>query len=635
MRSIPGHRFLPSGMRSLLTTGLALLFASPLTAQSPHRAILVSFDGFSEQWLRTYSDSATTPTLFRMFGDGVCAESVRPAMPSVTPTSHAAIWTGAYSNVNGISASANQLAPWPEHTILETTDGYRSTALTAETIWLAAARQGRTVWSHMATQSPDSPSYPPVIRSTLALDSIRALDAATNQRSNAAVVNTYNDKVESARLITEKSPLDWAFGKDGDSLHARIRNDSTVEVLLNHNSAGVVVHLAPTDTTSPLHRPLARFFSKPLAVTLRDGRRTFVYFRLWELARDRSKLTLFASEARVIQANRPEVARAYDAAVQGAPGNGVSSMMEHGDLGPRVPNGGRGIAEFRYLETAELVTRQFMRGMEWGWNEYHPELATDYLPYPDETLHTFLGYADPSTPGVSAAGRANAAKMLRRGYELVELRMAQLDRLASSTPNTLIFVTGEHGMRASWMSVRPNVALRAAGLLSADSTGRIDLAKTRAYWAPGQWVIVNSVQHKGGIVPMDSVASVVNRAERVLRDIRDSTGKAVFTRFYRSRTTEGDSLGLGGAGGGDLYAGPRPGYYWSSSMTGAVIGPMNFPQGEHGFPSVDHDMHPLLCILNAGATHRIPEVRTIDIAPTVSWWLGITAPRNSTGRSIF
>ncbi len=622
-------------MRRLLPATLALLAASNLPAQVNHRAILVSFDGFSEQWLRTYGDSLTTPTLFRIFSTGVCAESVRPAMPSVTPTSHAAIWTGAYSNVNGVSASANQKTPWPEHTILETTDGYRPAALTAETIWLAAARQGKTVWSHMATQSPQAAAYTPIIRTTPALDSVRAADAATNQRKNLAVVNVYNDKVESPRIITEKSPLDWAFGKDGDSLHARIRNDSTVEVRLNHDSRGVLVRLAPTDTTSPLHRPLARFFSKPLAVTLRDGRRTFVYFRLWELARDRSKLTLLQSEARVIQANRPDVARAYDAAVQGVPGNGISNMMEHGELGPRVPNGGDGTAEFRYLETAELVTRQFMRGMEWGWKQYHPELATDYLPYPDETLHAFLGYADPSTPGVSAAGRANAARMLRRGYALVELRLAQLERLASSTPNTLLFVTGEHGMRASWMNVRPNIALRAAGLLSADSSGRIDLSKTRAYWAAGAWVIVNSVRHKDGIVSMDSVASVVNQAESVLREIHDSTGSAVFTRFYRSGTIEGDSLGLGGAGGGDLYAGLRPGYYWNASVTGPLIAPMSFPQGEHGFPSVDRDMHPLLCILNAGTTHRIPEVRAIDIAPTVSTWLGITPPRNATGRRLF
>jgi hypothetical protein len=622
-------------MRPLLTATLAILAAATLPAQSKHRAILVSFDGFSEPWLRTYSDSTATPTLFRLFSSGVCAESVRPAMPSVTPTSHAAIWTGAYASVNGISASANQLTPWPEHTILETTDGYRAAALTAETIWLAAARQGRTVWSHMATQSPSSPAYPPVIRSTPALDSVRAVDAATNRRTNVAVVNIYNDKIEGPRIITEKSPLDWAFGKDGDSLHARIRDDSTVEVRLNRAARGVTVRLAPTDTTSPLHRPLARFFSKPLAVTLRDGRRTFVYFRLWELAHDRSKLTLFQSEARVIQANRPDVARAYDAAVQGVPGNGISNMMEHGELGTRVPDGGNGTAEFRYLETAELVTRQFVRGMEWGWQQYHPELATDYLPYPDETLHAFLGYADPSTPGVSAAGRANAAKMLRRGYELVELKLAQLERLAASTPNTRLFVTGEHGMRASWMNVRPNVALRAAGMLSADSAGRINLSKTRAYWAPGAWIIVNSVQHKDGIVPMDAVASVVDQAERVLRDIRDSTGMPVFRRFYRTGTVEGDSLGIGGGGGGDLYAGLRPGYYWNAGVTGPVIGPMSFPQGEHGFPSVDRDMHPLLCTLNAGPPHRIGEVRTIDIAPTISAWLGITPPRNATGHRLF
>jgi hypothetical protein len=396
----------------------------------------------------------------------------------------------------------------------------------------------------------------------------------------------------------------------------------------------VVVRLAATDTASPVGRPLARYFSAPLRVDLQRGRRTFVFFRLFELSHDHSRMQLYVSEARVIQANRPDVAQSYDEFVQGVPGNGATHPMEHGELGPRVQQGGDGTAEFRYFETAELVTRQFMRGTEWGWQTYHPELETDYLPYPDEMLHTFMGYADPHTPGVTPAARQNAARMLARGYALVDLRVAQLEKLAQSEPNTRLFVTGEHGMRATWLSFRPNIALRNAGLVVADSSGAIDLRRSKAAYVAGGWVIANRATRKSGILPADSVGPVLARAEAALAAARDSAGTPIVTRFFHTASVEGDSLGIGGAGGGDLYFELAPGYYGSAIAAGPLVVPLAFPQGEHGFPSIDRDMHPALCILGAGKARRIGEVRTIDIAPTISAWLGIAPPGDARGKVV-
>ncbi len=315
---------LPSGTFVLTTVVLSccrLLCAGPHAAwaqTTSHRAIIVSFDGFSEPWLRTYADSAAAPHLWRMFQRAECADAVRPAFPSVTPTGHASIWTGAYARVNGISASANGTLPWPETTILDVTDGFSAAALRAEPIWLTAARQGKTVFSHMATQSPQPPAYPPMDRSTPALDSARARAARGDTLPNLAVLNVYNGIVSEARVVT--SPGTWALGADGDSLAAAVRDDSTVVVTLNHDPAhSVRVSRAATDTTSPATRPLARWFSAPLRVDLRGGRRTFIYFRLFELSPDRSHMMLFVSEARVVQGNRPSVAAEHDSAVEGVP----------------------------------------------------------------------------------------------------------------------------------------------------------------------------------------------------------------------------------------------------------------------------------------------------------------------------
>jgi hypothetical protein len=602
---------------------------------APHRAILVSFDGFSEQRFRELADSATAPHIWAMFRGGVCAESVRPAFPSVTPTGHASIWTGAYANVNGVSAESNGRLPVTMTSILDWTDGYKATSLRAEPIWIAAARQGKTVYSHMATQSPQPPTYMPIVRPIPALDSARASGVAAMAMPTIAAVNVYNELVAPSRAMKSPDQLSWAFGNEGDSLHATIRDDSTMVVQLNRDRDRVVeVHLAPTDTTPIRGRALARFFSQPLRVDLRRNRHTFVYFRLFELAPDRSRFLLYASEARVIQANHPEIASAYDDEVQGVPGNAAGRLLEAGDFGARVPDGGNGIAEYRYLESAELVTRQFMRGSAWGWKTYHADLTTDYLPYPDEALHTFLGYASPETPGVAAAGRANAKRMLARAYVLMDLYLEQLQSFASDDPNVRIFVTGEHGMRPAWMSFRPNVVLARAGLLTTDSAGAIILRRSRAAATFGGWVTVNRATRKSGVVPADSVAPILDRIETALRAARDSAGKPIVTRVFRAGTVEGDSLGIGGPGGGDLYWSLAPGYYWSPATTGPMVVPLEFPQGKHGFPSIDHDMHPALCILGDNKPKRIGEVRSIDIAPSVAAWLGIAPPANARGRSL-
>ena len=450
-----------------------------------------------------------------------------------------------------------------------------------------------------------------------------------------AALNIYNEQIATPRIIKSPDEASWAFGAEGDSLYATVRDDSTMVVRLNADREGAVeVRLAPTDTAPIRGRPLARYFSKPLRVELRRNRTTFVYFRLFELSPDHSKFLLYASEARVIQANRPDVAASYNAEVQGVPGNGGGKIMEHGDFGPRVPYGGTGVAEFRYLETAELVTRQFMRGSAWGWKTYHADLTTDYLPYPDEALHTFLGFASPATPGVSVAGRDNAKRMLKRTYSLVDLYLEQLQSFAVSDPNARIFVTGEHGMRPAWMSFRPNVVLAQAGLLVTDTAGAINLRRTRAAATFGGWVTVNRATRKGGVVPADSVEPILARVEAALLAVRDSGGKPVVTRVFRANTAEGDSLGIGGPVGGDLYWSLAPGYYWAAAATGPAIVPLPFPQGEHGFPSIDRDMQPALCILGGGKPQRIGEVRSIDIAPSVAEWLGISPPEDARGKSV-
>jgi type I phosphodiesterase/nucleotide pyrophosphatase len=102
---------------------------------------------------------------------GLTAQGVIPHFPSTAAKPHVALFTGAYGNVNGISANSNPVAPRASPTFLERSVGFRSAGLTAESLWAAAARQGVKTVAYQVTQAypfiplntaPSAP-VPPVV----------------------------------------------------------------------------------------------------------------------------------------------------------------------------------------------------------------------------------------------------------------------------------------------------------------------------------------------------------------------------------------------------------------------------------------------------------------------------------------
>ena len=82
----------------IATIGLLCLAAAPGPAK---RVIIISWDGAPDWVIDKLLQEGKLPNLARMVRTGVHAESVTPAFPSKTAPGHAAIWTGAYSDVNG------------------------------------------------------------------------------------------------------------------------------------------------------------------------------------------------------------------------------------------------------------------------------------------------------------------------------------------------------------------------------------------------------------------------------------------------------------------------------------------------------------------------------------------------------
>ena len=646
----------------------ALLFAvavpAGLAAQPARRAIVVSYDSFNEDRVVGRLGSAV-PTFAAMSAQAACTDGARPMYPSLTAASHAAIWTGAWGNVNGIAGNRLMLPASDSSTAMTTGDGFRFEHLNAEPAWLAMSRQGRNVVALHTTQAPNVPGYP----WRADREAMRAAAGRELGRPGTWVLNGYNDEIEQARVYSEADLVsrpvgDWAslrrLPRDAHAtreLGWRIGDDSVFALLVATGKAHDRLYIALRKRdlakavevraieASPARaaEALARHFSAPLVVTTRVGR-GFARWRLFALSADGARFTLFQPEINVVSANRPDIADAHDAAVEGFYGNGAEYAWMRGRFGPTYRQGGDGTAERRYLESVELAVASSMRGAEWAWKHGRPDALFTYLSVGDGVDHDVWGDALPAPIVAADTARVRRARAVRAAvWALADRHLAHLRFLARTQPGTAIIVTGDHGMRATWKRLRVNVALANAGLAvfdttittrgaRADTVIRVNTARSRAVSPAGYWIIANTTA-RGGPVPLDSAEAVLAAAANALGALRDVDDARVVTGIRRP--VSDDTLGLGGPAGGDLYWDLRDGWSASADPRGPALGIERDPSGSHGYTSTDRDMQTVFCAWGRGIpAGRHGPGRVIDVIPTAADWLGVEPPADARGTSL-
>ncbi len=434
------------------------------------------------------------------------------------------------------------------------------------------------------------------------------------------------------------TPREVAWGVGEDSLFALLHGARVYDrVLLSATrdaAAGTIAITAPEESAPVTgDRPLARHFADPTFVRTTQGT-VALTGRLFSISPDGTSFELLIPELRPIEGNNVERTDAYVRAIGGWYGNGALSAYRAGRFGPIIANGGDGRAEQRYLESLELLTRQFLRGAEWLWTTRTPQLHLDYLPLIDEVDHEWFGLVDSTAAPYDAAIARKLQPWRVRAWQLADRHLRGLQRLVEGDPNAALVVSGDHGMRTYWMGFRPNVALKDAGLLTLDDNGRVDLTRTKAWSMNGYYVMLNRTAWKDGIVPPSEERATMDAVESALLAVRTPEGTPVVTRTWRSDMPGADTLGIGGPSGGDVYYDVARGYYWNTGLTGPVIAPLNRLAATHGFPSPSPEMHTVLCAWGPGiAPRRIGPARNADAPLVVADWLGMPHPPDATGRS--
>lgn len=596
------------------------------------KVLLLSLDGAAAEEMAAAAARGVMPHLARLRASGATARGLLPPVPAKTAPGHAALFTGAWSDRNGVSANQQ---PRPGASLLESDSGFASSLLRAEPLWVTAARQGLRATVVSGPQS--APFAPFTSEKRFGADYGRGLTLLNGYQTPAGP-----ETLLSESDVTWDAPATWpeALPEHAGAVRTLTLPVAGVEcagLLFDDpkrpgDGFDTLLLRAPSGDSVRLHpvppRADADAFQR-LVLRFEDGRAA-VFVRLFELAKDGSRLRLFAPEAHVLTAHPGSLENALLAESGGFVGNSGAWTYERGGLGPTLWQGGDGTAERRLIETAALALRQFGRLAEFARERTAWDLLVLYVPFPDDYFHVWLGRLDPALPSHDAALAARLRPFVDQGLGLLD---AYVGRVTADLPReTFVALAADHGQVGVDRKLRVNVALREAGLLGVDARGEIDLARTQAlFFKDSGYVVLNRAARPQGQVPPEQEDDVARRVRQALLRVRDDAGRPLVTAVTDAR--RGGDFGVGPPHGGDLYLSLAPGVMTTGSLDGPPFERLT-PRGHHQSDPRRPGVPSALLLAGPGIAPGTDLLtpRAIDVAPTLACLLGLDPPAQATGQ---
>ncbi|HEY1118577.1 MAG TPA: 5'-nucleotidase C-terminal domain-containing protein [Acidimicrobiales bacterium] len=345
-------------------------------------------------------------------------------------------------------------------------------------------------------------------------------------------------------------------------------------------------------------------------------------------------------------------------------------------------------ADFAILEAGVTSEETYVeQGLYWStghWpmleyvaETYDPDLLMVGMPTTDEFQHQFLGlvtrrlpggdpnpaYDDTNLDGVRDGRVAERSAFIRAAYHESDRTLALARSLVGKDPTT--FVGSDHGFAPQFLAIDASRPLVDLGLLSTPQTSNCrpaateTIGKAKACWAGGALQIYLNLAGRDPasatlqqVPAADEAATVamIREAYEGLADPNDWThdgqpeGWTMIDRTFtkaearyvpNSPHTTADMAHPTRTG--DLVAFAAPPYQFDAQTPGTLVAPSHF-FGQHGYVP---DLQDLPANVNMRATflaggkgiaHGSVFARTIDLAPTLAFLLGIPEPQQSQGR---
>ncbi len=259
---------------------------------------------------------------------------------------------------------------------------------------------------------------------------------------------------------------------------------------------------------------------------------------------------------------------------------------------------------------------------------------------------------------------AQRSAFVKRAYQGADRTLALVRSLMSWRSTT--FVSSDHGFAPQFLAVDASKVLVDLGLLSKPQTSNCrpatgeTIGKAKACWAGGTVQIYLNLAGRDPVtdgltqVPADQEAATVAQIEAAfaaLGDPNDWTGDGqpegwkVIDRAYTKAEARYIPNGAGTTTNmahptrtGDLVVFAYPPYQFDAATPGTLVARSAF-FGQHGYVP---DVQDLAANVNMRATFiaggisirpivKASGVRTIDLAPTIAYLLGVPEPQHSQG----
>jgi 2',3'-cyclic-nucleotide 2'-phosphodiesterase (5'-nucleotidase family) len=406
-----------------------------------------------------------------------------------------------------------------------------------------------------------------------------------------------------------------------------------------------------------------------------EGQTAGMLIRVEELNRDLSRVRLFHTSVSRAIASWPTW--------PGEPGF-TGDFAEY--LAQKFPTSTA--ADFAVLEAGVVSEETYVeQGLYWSTGhhpmleyvvkKYQPDLLLAGMPTTDEFQHQFLGLVSQKLPG----GKPNPAYddvdlngvrdrrveeregFIRAAYKEADETLTLARKLMGRDPTT--FVTSDHGFAPQFLAIDASQPLVEMGLLSRPQTSNCrpatgeTIGKAKACWAGGTVQIYLNVAGRdpagGGFqqVPAAEVAATVAAIKAKylgLVDPNDWTrdgqpeGWKMIDRAYTKAEARAIPNGPSSTVDmahptrtGDAVVFSFPPYQFDAETPGTLVAPSHF-FGQHGYvPDVQDlnanvNMRATFLAGGDGIARERVNARTIDLAPTLAFILGIPEPQQSQGK---
>ena len=461
-------------------------------------------------------------------------------------------------------------------------------------------------------------------------------------------------------------------GTDKYGLNAYIY-DSTNDGRTNYNRVLLSPTSSGSDAVGNLRQGQWADVKMKLSGGALDGKTAGMLVKVETLSADLSKVRLFHSSVTRAIATWPNWAGA----------SGYTDFAEF--LAVKFPTstaadfavGEAGIvSEDTYVEQGLAWTNAHWPILKYIGKHYRPDLLLAGFPTTDEFSHQFLGLVTRKLPNGAANpaydnanldstrdGRVAAREnYLRKAYAGADATLKLARSLVGHNPTT--FVSSDHGFAPQFLAIDASKVLVDLGLLSAPQTSNCRTAagetigKAKACWAGGTVQIYLNLAGRDPVgsglqqvAAADEAAAVasIKAAFLALSDPNDWTrdgypeGWDLIDRAYSKAESRYIANGPNSTADmahptrtGDLVVFAAPPYQFDAATPGTLVSESHF-FGQHGYmPDVQKlsgntNMRATFLAGGKGVARGSVKARSIDLAPTLAFMLGVPEPQYSQG----